>query len=211
MNFTIKGPGRKIFEIHVVGEGTLRKNAKFVTIFDENLREFVGDMFATMYAADGIGLAAPQVGKSLRVVVMDVSSSLSEGEMCKFDGQEVQDIASIMPLHLINPVIKKYSSEICSQKEGCLSIPGFSGHVKRPREVMLIFVDQKNASHTLTCDGILARCAQHEIDHLNGKLYTDLMSHQDKKRFAKYLAERSEMQSSERDDGDSGAPDNLQS
>jgi peptide deformylase len=71
-------------------------------------------------------------------------------------------------------------------------------------EVTLTFVDQKNASHTLTCNGILARCTQHEIDHLNGKLHTDSMSQKDRKRFVKYLAEcRSEAQSSERDDGDS--------
>jgi peptide deformylase len=210
MNFAIEQPGGKILEIHTVGSGILRKRAKIVTAFDGALGEFIGDMLATMYAANGIGLAAPQVGKSLRIAVVDVSPSLSEGEVCNLDGEGERGVAAIMPLCLINPEIKQRSSEIHIQREGCLSIPKFFGHVKRPAEIVLEFVDRKNASHALACGGILARCIQHEIDHLHGKLYTDYLSASGRKRLAKYLAKNSQTQLSECDDGDVGAADNLQ-
>ncbi|MDR1255349.1 MAG: peptide deformylase [Puniceicoccales bacterium] len=209
MNFAIMQSDETIFEIHCVGDRILRKNAKNVTIFDENLEKFVRNMVVTMYAAAGIGLAAPQVGESVKVVVVDVTSGLDGGEVCTFDGKEILNIATIMPLCLINPVIKTRSTQVCSQNEGCLSIPDFHGYVRRPRAVSLSFVDQYGGEHALACDGILARCVQHEIDHLAGKLYTDLLRPRDKKRFAKYLAERAETPSTKCNHGDGGAADDL--
>jgi peptide deformylase len=203
-------PGKKILEIHTIGSEVLRKSTKIVTAFDEVLAEFIGDMLTTMYAANGIGLAAPQVGRSLRIAVVDVSPSLSEGEVCNLDGEEVKDITAIMPLCLINPEIKQYSDEIHAKREGCLSIPKFFGHIRRPAKIILGFTDQKNTSHMLTCGGILARCIQHEIDHLHGKLYTDYLSNEGRKCLAKYLAKRSRMQLPERNDWDVGAADDLQ-
>ncbi|MDR0595273.1 MAG: peptide deformylase [Puniceicoccales bacterium] len=210
MNFAIKQSQGTVLEIHIVGDRILRENTKIVTNFDKNLGNFIGDMLATMYAAEGIGLAAPQVGKSLKVVVIDVSPCLSEGDKCDFDGNKVEEIGSIMPLCLINPVIKKYSSEVISQNEGCLSVPDFSGHVKRPVGIVLTFVDQQNVSHVLSCNGMLARCLQHEVDHLNGKLYTDLLVQKDKKRFTKYLGERSKTHLSKSNHGNIGAAQDFQ-
>ncbi|MDR2435995.1 MAG: peptide deformylase [Puniceicoccales bacterium] len=209
MNFKTEQSDGTVFKICTIGDDILRKKTKFVTIFDKNLHALVGDMIATMYACDGIGLAAPQIGISLKIAVIDVSLCPSESETCELDGKDIQDITTIMPLHLINPEIIHYSSETCGQREGCLSIPEFHGHVRRPAEVVFRFVDRQNISHTLTCSGILARCAQHEIDHLNGKLYTDLMSPKDKRRLAKYLAMRSQMQLSKCDNGDIGAADDF--
>ncbi|MDR0715260.1 MAG: peptide deformylase [Puniceicoccales bacterium] len=210
MNFAIKQSHGTVLEIHTVGDRILRENAKMVTNFDKNLESFIGDMLATMYAMEGIGLAAPQVGKLLKIVVIDLSPCSSEGDECDFDGNKVKEIGSIMPLCLINPVIKKYSSEVISQNEGCLSIPDFSGRVKRPVVVVLTFVDQQNVSHALSCDGMLARCVQHEVDHLNGKLYTDLLTQRDKKRFAKYLSERSKTRLSKSNHGNTGAAQDFQ-
>jgi peptide deformylase len=209
MNFKTEQSDGVVFKICTIGDGILRKKTKFVTIFNKNLHILIEDMIATMYAHDGIGLAASQIGVSLKVAVIDVSPCLSEGEACKLDEVDVQDIAAIMPLHLINPEILQYSDETCSQSEGCLSVPEFHGHVRRPTEIAFRFVDQHNVSHTLICDGILARCVQHEIDHLNGRLYTDLMSARDKKRLAKYLATHSQVQLSKCDNGDVGAADDF--
>ncbi|MDR2721139.1 MAG: peptide deformylase [Puniceicoccales bacterium] len=211
MNLKIERHSGRIFKIHTIGDSILRKKTKFVTTFDKNLHELIGDMIATMYACDGIGLAAPQVGMSLKIAVIDVSSCLLECELCKLDGENIQNIATVMPLHLINPEIIQYSYEICSQKEGCLSIPEFYGYVKRPMEVNVCFVDRQNIGHTLTCNGILARCVQHEIDHLNGRLYTDLMSARNKKHFTRYLAMRSQAQLSECDNRNIGAANDFES
>ncbi|MDR0679627.1 MAG: peptide deformylase [Puniceicoccales bacterium] len=209
MNFAIKQLHGTVLEIHTVGDRILRENTKIVTNFDKNLENFIGDMLATMYAAEGIGLAAPQVGKLSKVVLIDVSSCLSEGDECDFDGNKVKEIGSIMPLCLINPVIKKFSSEVISQNEGCLSIPGFSGRVKRSAGIVLTFVDRQNVNHVLSCNGMLARCVQHEVDHLNGKLYTDLLAQKDKKRFAKYLGECSG-RLSKSNHGNTGAAQDFQ-
>jgi peptide deformylase len=188
MNFAAKRHGGKILEIRTIGDEILRKHAQSITTFDENLGELIGDMLATMYAADGIGLAAPQIGKSLKLVAIDVSACQEENETCELDGRAIQDIAKIMPLILVNPAIEAYSEEICEHSEGCLSIPEFCGHIRRPKKITLRFADGENIKHTLACDGILARCAQHEIDHLHGKLYTDLFTQKDRKHFLKYLA-----------------------
>lgn len=135
-----------------IGEPILREKAREVTAFDEKLGELIDDMIETMFAADGVGLAAPQVGILRRVCVV-----------CT-DGERVYE--------LVNPVIVKASGE---QKgpEGCLSVPGRRGVVKRPRKVVVEAFDRGGKRVKYTADGFTARAFCHEIDHLDGILYVD--------------------------------------
>ena len=129
----------------------LRKTYSSVLQFDEKLATLLDDMFDTMYKAEGVGLAGPQVGMLKRVCVIDVG----EG-----------------PIELVNPVIEKEEGEQ-TETEGCLSLPGKSGITKRPMKVTVRAQNRKGESYTITGEGLLARAFCHEIDHLNGILYID--------------------------------------
>lgn len=120
----------------------------------------VADLFETMYAAPGRGLAAPQVGIGLRVFVMDCTWKDGPGT----------------PLACINPEIVDASDEMASGEEACLSIPGIAAEVVRPSEITLRFVDAQGARHERRLTGIEAKCAQHELDHLNGKVIFDRLA-----------------------------------
>ena len=133
------------------GDERLRKVAKPVTEFDEDLRELLDDMRDTMYANDGMGLAATQVGVLRRVVIMDLGGSFFE---------------------LINPEIIASEGEQ-EEEEGCLSVPNFSDLVKRPEKVTVKAKDRYGYDIEITGEKTFARCACHEIDHLNGILYVD--------------------------------------
>ena len=126
---------------------------------DTALRALVADMFATMYAAPGIGLAAPQVGVNARVVVMDCAG--------KDDPPE--------PLCLVNPEIVWTSETLNEHEEGCLSIPEIYALVTRPAEVRVRFLDVEGRPHERQFDGLWATCVQHEIDHLDGRLFIDYL------------------------------------
>jgi peptide deformylase len=144
-----------ILDIRVLGDPVLRKPTKPVTKITDELRGLIADMFETMYAAEGIGLAAPQVGRSERVAVVDV-----EGK--KFA--------------LINPEILATSGYPEKAEEGCLSIPDIYGDVDRPAEVTIRATDENGDRYEATAGELLARCFQHEIDHLDGKLFIDYLS-----------------------------------
>ena len=137
----------------------LRRPAEAVTAFDGNLRTLVADMFDTMYAARGVGLAAPQVGESRRVFVMDPQ----------------HDEEPIGPTALINPVIVRLSGEQTFE-EGCLSIPGFAADVVRAESVRVEYRTVDGAAAALELSGYPAVIAQHEIDHLDGILFVDYLS-----------------------------------
>jgi len=137
----------------------LRAVARPVASNDDLVRDLAPRMLASMYAAPGIGLAAPQVGTSLRMFVMD----LQENNLRK-------------PLVLINPEILAQSAELSSREEGCLSIPGQYAEVTRPARVKVRYLDLEGARHEIEGDGLLAACMQHEIDHLNGILFVDHIS-----------------------------------
>ena len=143
-----------LLDIHVLGSPVLRKETVPVTQFDDALRTLIDDMFATMYAAEGIGLAAPQVGRLERVAVIDV------GEQ---------------PLVIVNPEIVKTESS-AKAEEGCLSIPEIYGDVERPARVVIDALDRDGKPFTIEASELLARCLQHEIDHLHGKLFIDYLS-----------------------------------
>jgi peptide deformylase len=144
-----------ILDIRVLGDPVLRKPTTRVKEVTEDLRKLIADMFETMYAAEGIGLAAPQVGRAERVAVVDV-----EGK--KFA--------------LINPEIVTSVPATEKAEEGCLSIPDIYGDVERPSEVTIRFTDENGKEREETAAALLGRCFQHEIDHLDGKLFIDYLS-----------------------------------
>jgi len=143
-------------KIFTIGAKELRVKANPITKFDTHLGLILRDMAETMYEAEGIGLAAPQVGIARRMIVVDVGEGLME---------------------FINPEIIASSGE-CGMGEGCLSVPGRRGYVIRPEKVTVTAQDQKGKHFTVEADGLLARCIQHEIDHLDGILYVDKMEHE---------------------------------
>ncbi len=138
----------------------LKKRCDPVDGIDDKLRILIDDMFETMYDAPGIGLAAPQVGVMSRVLVMDCA---------KTDEEEPAPIA------MMNPEILWASDEMNTHEEGCLSIPEEFNDVERPAAVQVRYLDLDGAEQTLDCDGLLATCVQHEIDHLDGKLFIDYL------------------------------------
>jgi peptide deformylase len=137
----------------------LKQKAVPVTVFDEELRQLAADMLDTMYAAPGVGLAAPQVGVSRRLIVLDCSSR--EG------GQQ--------PLVAVNPEILAGEGECC-EEEGCLSVPEYYAKVLRRERVRVRFQDLDGTPRELEADGLWAICFQHEIDHLDGILFVDHLS-----------------------------------
>ncbi len=154
-----------IREIVTMGDPVLRAEAQEVTDFDDDLRTLVRDMFETMYHADGIGLAAPQIGLSKRVIVVDLRRR-EEDE----DGTEPERVA------LVNPRIVWSSDDTAKQSEGCLSIPGLEEVVERPVSVRVEGMDPEGAEVVLEADELFARALQHEIDHLDGVLFLDRVS-----------------------------------
>ena len=147
-----------LLRIVKIGDPILRKKTLPVTRFDDALRKTLDDMFQTMYAAPGVGLAANQIGLAGRFAVLDVQP---EGVR--------------QPLVIINPVIESRSGTI-SEEEGCLSIPGFGARVKRALRVRVRAINQHGLPVVIEGEGLLARCLQHEIDHLNGRFYIDHLS-----------------------------------
>jgi peptide deformylase len=141
------------------GDPVLEKVAAPVTTFDDQLKQLTDDMFETMYAAQGVGLAAPQIGLSLHIAVIDVTSGKNPEAR----------------LVLANPVITHTEGEQ-REEEGCLSIPGFRGHVLRPKFVTLRAQNVVGETYELRGEGLLARAMCHETDHLNGILFIQHLS-----------------------------------
>jgi peptide deformylase len=149
-------------ELRIVGDPILREVAKPVEVFDRDLKEFAESMIRTMREENGIGLAAPQVGVAKRLIVAV--------QMQDFDDHEAPEIA------LVNPEIVRVSQETWSYDEGCLSVPGISAMVIRPKEVEVNYQDLDGASRSITGTQMFGRILLHEIDHLNGKLFIDYLS-----------------------------------
>jgi peptide deformylase len=151
----------------------LRKKGARVAKFDAALVALADDMVATMHAAEGIGLAAQQVGRALQLCVMDLREAKRDF-VWELDGAK-PPLELFMPLALANPIVTALPSDETLYEEGCLSFPGIRGDVARPDAVRVEFQDLQGVPHTLVCTGLLARCAQHEADHLNGVLFIDRM------------------------------------
>ena len=161
-----------IHDIVLMGDPVLRQSAQEVTEFGDELDALVRDLFETMYHAEGIGLAAPQIGRSTRVIVIDLRPR-------KDDGDESG------PLALVNPKVTWHDEETEKQTEGCLSIPGLEELVRRPVAVRVEGQDPAGDGVTVDADGLFARALQHEIDHLDGKLFLDRVSPFKRKILAK--------------------------
>lgn len=136
----------------------LRKKAAPVTVVDDALRRTIDDMFETMYEAPGIGLAATQVNVHKRLLVLDISEEKNE------------------PLVFINPEIEVLDPLVQGYEEGCLSVPGYYEEVSRPRRIRVKALDRNGEPFELVAEGLLAVCLQHEVDHLDGKLFVDYLS-----------------------------------
>ena len=147
-------------DIRRLGSRDLRQSARRISKVDESVRDLARDMLRSMYAARGIGLAAPQVGVQRQLLVIDL------------DLEE----AATPPLVLINPEISAAGASLNTYEEGCLSIPGVYLNVVRPSVVEVSFRDDMGRPRRLKADGLLARCIQHELDHLNGVLFVDRVS-----------------------------------
>jgi peptide deformylase len=146
----------------------LRNKATPVEVVDDELRALIGDMFETMYDAPGIGLAATQVDVHKRLLVADVSTDMSA------------------PQVLINPEILEKDG-VTVTDEGCLSVPGYYEEVTRAEHIKVRFLDREGAEVVMEAKGLLAVCIQHEIDHLDGKLFVDYLSEAKRQRIRKKL------------------------
>ncbi len=144
-------------EIHHLGDRVLRQPAKRVAKIDAEIKQIIREMLQTMYSADGIGLAAPQVGIHKQIIVVDIKP----------------DEPATPPLVLINPTIVSSSRDAAVMQEGCLSIPGVYLDVKRPAQIEVAYKDEYGRPQRLKATELLACCIQHEIDHLNGVLFVD--------------------------------------
>ena len=147
-------------DILVLPDKRLRMKSEPVKAVDKELRALIEDMFETMYAAPGIGLAAIQIGVPRRVVTMDLAKKDDPAQ----------------PQVFINPEIVSWSDDRASYEEGCLSIPDYYEEVERPKAVKVRFLDREGKQLEIEADGLLATCLQHEIDHLNGVLFIDHIS-----------------------------------
>jgi len=148
-----------LYQVKYIGDPVLRKETEKITVFDDKFRVFIEEMSEVMYKEDGIGLAAPQIGISKKILVFDVAE-LVEGESLRV---------------FINPeILDGYGESVV--EEGCLSIPGVREEVTRPEVIKVQYQDETGASFTHEFDGWLARVIQHEYDHLNGVLFVDHLS-----------------------------------
>lgn len=165
-------------EILIWPDPLLKKKAQPLARVDADTRKLVSDMFETMYAADGVGLAAPQIGVLQRVIVLDTTPRQPESK----------------PIAMINPEIIAMEGEI-TYTEGCLSIPGEAEDVDRAAKVTVRFLDVDGREQTLACEGLLSIAVQHETDHLEGTLFVDHLSTLKRelirKRMKRVKAERS--------------------
>jgi peptide deformylase len=149
-----------ILPIVIAPDARLKTVAKPVAVIDDHVRRLMDDMLETMYYAPGVGLAAPQVGVLERVIVIDIAD---EGE-------------APAPLRIANPEILWQSDEANTYNEGCLSIPDTYADITRPARVRVKYLNYEGVEQIVEADGLLATCLQHEIDHLNGILFTDYLS-----------------------------------
>lgn len=146
--------------IITIPDPVLRKTARSIERVDDDLRRLMDDMLETMYDAPGIGLAAPQIGISRRLIVMDPA----------------KDDAPETPLIMVNPKILERSDEMRTHEEGCLSIPDYTAEIERPAVIRVTFLDREGKAQEKKLEGIWSTVVQHEIDHLNGVLFIDYLS-----------------------------------
>lgn len=151
--------------VYLYGHPVLRKQSEEITADYPDLHKLIDDMYETMYASEGVGLAAPQIGRNIRLVVIDADPV----------GESFPECAG-RKLTLINPEIEVLDAPSVSRSEGCLSLPGLSENVGRREHIRLRWLDADFTPHEEEIEGFLARIVQHECDHLEGRLYIDHIS-----------------------------------
>jgi peptide deformylase len=156
------------------GDPVLRAKGKRVQEINDRIRELVADMIEAMHAANGVGLAAQQVGEPLQLTVLDVSQVEDRPSTMKLNGEDI-DLKSAMPIVLINPEIA-LSEETEAGVEGCLSFPDITGDIERAKSVVAQAETLDGKTVRIEAGGLLARAIQHEVDHLNGILFIDRMN-----------------------------------
>ncbi len=171
-----------ILPIVQYGHPALRSKGKPIDTIDDRIRKLAGDMIDTMNEADGVGLAAQQVGLSLQLCIVDVTDAGDRAGTMIVDGTEV-DVDEYMPMILINPEVEKLGNT-APDTEGCLSFPGLQGAIPRPLEVKVTAKTLENETLTFEATGLLARAIQHEHDHLHGILFIDKMLAEDRATIA---------------------------
>ncbi|MBO7255610.1 MAG: peptide deformylase [Paludibacteraceae bacterium] len=154
-----------IYPIYIYGQPVLRKVAEDIPLDYPNLQELIDNMYETMFRADGVGLAAPQIGLAIRVVTIGLDA-LSE------DNPEFKGFKRAY----INPHIIETSDDEVAMEEGCLSVPGIHESVKRPSKIRVVYLDEQLQPHDEWVEGFLARVMQHEFDHLDGHVFVDRVS-----------------------------------
>ncbi len=165
--------GKKKYTVRTSGDPVLTQEAAPILTITPETVELAKQMVETMYLFDGIGLAAPQIGLSQQLVVIDVPAP-EDKDVVLSPGEEL--LLHQMPLALVNPRIVSTAGKMVSREEGCLSVPGIYAEVVRPERVVVHFTSLANQEIEIECDHLLARCLQHEIDHLHGVVFTDRLS-----------------------------------
>jgi peptide deformylase len=172
----------ELLDIVTYPDPVLTQTAKEVEIFDEHLKLLCKNMIYTMYHAPGIGLAAPQVGLSRRIFVVDVDYSREE----TYEDSDEYEYSDFNPMVIINPKFLSEDGETKYQ-EGCLSLPGIYEDVKRFENIQIEYQDTDGNKHTMDASGLLSICIQHENDHLDGIVFIDRLSNLKKTFFKKKL------------------------
>jgi peptide deformylase len=162
-----------IIPINVFGDNILRKKTKKITNIDADTIRLIKNMFDSMHNASGIGLAANQVGSDKSLFVVDLSV--------------LEDYEKHKPIVMINPVIKTASEEKIIMEEGCLSIPNLRSEIERPSMIEIVYYDTDFREHTIEADELFARVIQHEYDHLQGIMFVDRISEEERKELKKDL------------------------
>jgi len=165
-----------LLPIYAYGQPVLKKVGEDIDKDYEGLSDLLTNMWETMYNADGVGLAAPQIGKAIRIFLVDTVQTMEEGDEDKG-----------IKMAFINAHIVEETGEPWSYEEGCLSIPNIRGDVSRPEQVTIKWVDEEWNEHEQTFEGINARVIQHEYDHIEGKLFTEQLKPLKKKLIKRKL------------------------
>ncbi|MBR1889286.1 MAG: peptide deformylase [Alloprevotella sp.] len=155
-----------VLPIYTIGQPVLRKVAEDISLDYPNLKELIENMFETMYKSDGVGLAAPQIGLSIRVVVITLDVLKSE----------FPEYAGFNHAYINPHIVETDDSDMETLEEGCLSLPGIHEPVRRPKRIRVQYIDEELKAHDEWVEGYLARVMQHEFDHLEGVVFTDRLS-----------------------------------
>ena len=166
----------KTLPIYLYGHPVLRNMSEDITPDYPNLSELIADMWQTMYESDGVGLAAPQIGRNIRLQVIDATPLAEEYPEC-----------AQLKLVMIHAHMQSLSEETCSEPEGCLSLPGINERVVRPESIVVDYMNEQFEPQHLELSGFAARVVQHEYDHLDGKLFVDHISAMRKRMIKKKL------------------------